>query len=156
MLDSDAWIKLYKSGLLGKVCEAFDCMMTVPVFEEVVLAGMRASYEDASAINALVVQKRARMLPRWGIKHHLPVIGNGEASVLDACVRLGCAAVSDDARFISLLEKRGVAFHTPASLIVGMCLGKIAGRKEAAEALGLLRPWIRESVFQASLKALEG
>jgi len=55
-----------------------------------------------------------------------------------------------------LLEERSVAFHTPASLIVGMCLGKIVERKEAAEALGLLRPWIRESVFQASLKALEG
>lgn len=154
VLDSDAWIKLCKSGLLNKVCESFECIMPAEVYEEAITAGLRDLRKDAVELETIVMEKRVRLAEKKQGQRE-KTLGKGEASVLDFCLKTNTVAVSDDLRFLVLLTKKQVSFHTPASLIVRMYREKIIDRKTALGALDKLKLMTRRSVFEMALKELE-
>lgn len=155
VLDADAWIKLYRSGLLEKACENFKCMMTAEVFDEVVTAGLKLQKEDALLIQKLIAERQITMLDAGGRLRAAEGMGRGESSVLESCLKRPAVAVSDDAHFLTLLEREGIAFQTPATLILAMHELKMVDRATAKAALEKLRPWIRKTVFDQATTALK-
>lgn len=156
VFDADALIKLAKCGLLEQACAHFECVITQEVFEETVVAGLKEMREDALVLQALVARKNLKLTRVPKETRPTTGIGRGEASVLNACLKTHAIAVSDDRKFLGVLESVGAAFHTPASLVVSMYKREFIDRKKALDSLENLRPWIRREVFEKALQELRG
>lgn len=156
VLDSDACIKLFKSDVLEEVCGAFYCAMTREVYEETVVAGMRNFRHEAEALKKMVEENKISLIEVKESGLLAERVGHGETSVLRACKQHGCLAVSDDQRFLSVLENHCIEFHTPASLIVAMQQNKILEKGTALAALEKLRPLTNKEVIERALKEIGG
>lgn len=155
-LDSDAYIKLYKIGALEEICNSFECLMTGEVYGETVIAGLKHFREEAEAFKRMIDAKKITLVDAKRGEPEEQGIGLGEASVLNACLKLGCVAVSDDRRFLSILANRRVSFHTPASLIVAMHESKLINKNKAVAALEKLRLLSNNEVVEKALKEVGG
>jgi len=75
VIDSDALIKLTKTGLLEQVCRHYNCAITSEVKEESVDEGKKRFYKDALKIEELIGKKLLKVIElkkAKSIKGNLP------------------------------------------------------------------------------------
>jgi len=157
ILDSDALIKLVHSGVLTKVCEAFNCITTNEVERETVDEGKKRFYPDAEVIEKLIENKLSKIKnPKKDIEI-VDRFGKGELSVLGLSKEIkNHIIISDDRTFIKELEKENLDFLIPIDLIVLLKrLGKI-NQKEAKDYLENIKVFIREEDYKKIEKELRG
>ena len=146
VLDADGIIKLAKAGVLVMLTTIARCMLSVPVYEEV-LKGKEKLYEDAFIIEELVKTGKIKLIPIRIIEQRLD-FGRGETSALAGFKKYGAdAIISDDRKFLTLLDEQGVPFLRPSDVIVLLLKRKRLLREDANSALVKLKPFIREEDY---------
>lgn len=155
VMDADGLIKLAKSSLIQQIANHITCLISDDVYREVVIKGEERLYEDAFAIGELVRKgKITKIKTRKSESHGL---SSGEMSALELYKeRKADGIISDDRKFLSLLESEGIPFLIPTHLIV-MMVGLAKIRKEdAMRALEKIKPFIREDAYQEALQHIGG
>jgi hypothetical protein len=129
------------------VVEAFNCIVPLAVYNEVVTAGKVHRYPDAEAIEAALGGKAEIVRAEEGLEPGLG-LGVGEMAILSLLPQARDAViVSDDRRFLTVLGAEGISFLTPADLLVVMARRGMLTEIEAREALERLRPAIRTRAY---------
>jgi hypothetical protein len=159
-MDTDALIKLTKSSAKGLVGASFAIFLPSEVHRESVEQGKAGGFPDALRVEeniekgVLIVRKPQRSRRTEAIVRDLKLSG-GEADVL-RLHRSGDIdlVVSDDRRFLQILEALGIRYTTPGPLIAALFrMGKLA-RKEALEYLEKLAGFISEDEYFESRGAI--
>lgn len=159
-IDTDALIKLTKSSSKGAVGTAFTVLVPSEVQRECVQQGKAGGFPDALRVEeniergVLRVRKPKRSARTDAIVKDLRLSG-GEADVLRLHRSGGIdLVVSDDRRFLQILEALGIRYTTPGPLIAALSkMGKMA-RKEALEHLEKLRAFISEEEYFEAKRAI--
>jgi len=160
-IDTDALIKLTKSSSKGTVGKAFTVLVPGDVQRECVQQGKAGGFPDALRVEEnigrrlLTVRKPTRSAETEAIVRDLKLTG-GEADVLRLYRSGGIdLIVSDDRRFLQILEALGIPYSTPGLLLAALSkMGKIS-RKEALEHLGKLEALISEEEYSEAKRAVE-
>jgi hypothetical protein len=152
VLDSDGMIKLYRAGVLRQLIEAFQCVIPMAVFNEVVTEGKARGYEGAEAIEAILASG-GEIMHTDMMADSTSGLGAGERSILELRSQISDAVVvSDDRRFLTVLTIDGTPFVTPADVLVVMARGGVLSQSEAIQALERLSPLITaKAVLDARL-----
>lgn len=154
VFDADGLIKLAKSGILGKLAQPI--IISRQVFEEVVVEGKRRLFEDAFLVEDLIERKIIQVKAIPGPAHRTG-FGKGELSSLALYRREQAAAiVTDDRKFITLLEEENIPFLIPTEIIVALAERKRISTEEAKKALGRIMPFVREGNYNDAWSALGG
>jgi hypothetical protein len=155
IIDADAAIKLYRSGILAEVVKAFSCEMPEAVYNEVVTQGKRRLYQDAEEIEAIIAGKISIIATSGTLKPEMG-LGAGESGILDVLrEKPDLIVVSDDRRFLTVLSKMKASFITPADTLVLLARRNSITRSEAGKALEQLRPLIRSAAYYEARDYLE-
>jgi hypothetical protein len=153
-LDSDGLIKLAKSGLLEMVCKQVSCVISEQVWKEAVVRGKERFYEDAFVIEALIADGAIAVKAVVG-KEVERTLGEGEVATWRLWSDGGIDfIVSDDRRFLSWLEEKGVPFVTPTELIAALAKARKLSKTEAWEGLEKIKGIISEAAFEAAKRKL--
>lgn len=146
VLDADGIIKLAKADVLGLLAAISKCMLPVPVYEEV-LKGKEKLYEDAFVIEELVKTGKIKLIPVKIIEQRLD-LGKGEMSALAGIKKYNAdAVISDDRKFLALLDEQGIPYLRPSDVIILLLKKKQLLREGADLALIKLKPFIREEDY---------
>src|SRR3989338_29890 len=147
IIDSDALIKLTKSGLLEIICNHYNCIITAEVKNESVEEGRKRLYKDALQIEQVINKKLIKVKEpksRGKIKN----LGKGEASAFEMYFEeKNCLIVTDDSAFIKHLEENDVKFCVPADLILLMKIENKISKKTALAYLDKMKDLIKEGVY---------
>lgn len=155
IIDADAAIKLYRSGILAVVVGAFHCEIPEAVYNEVVTQGKRRLYQDAEAIESIIAGKVTIVATSGTIKSEMG-LGAGESGILEVLQeKPELIVVSDDRRFLTVLLKMKAGFITPADALVLLAGRNIITGSEAGKALERLRPLIRSAAYYETRDYLE-
>ena len=156
VLDADGLIKLAKSGLLNKLTQLAKCFISKQVYIKAVERGKEKMYEDAYAIDALIHSGKIEVI---SIKANIieSSLSSGEISSLELYKKLKAdAIISDDRRFLNLLNQEKCEYIIPADIIVVLAKNKKVAKEEAIKSLNKIRTLIREDVYLSALKRLGG
>src|SRR3990170_8170997 len=147
-MDTDALIKLTKSSARRAVGTAFTVLVPGEVHRECVQQGKAGGFPDALRVEeniergVLTVRKPKRSGRTEAIVRDLRLSG-GEADVLRLHRSGGIdLVVSDDRRFLQILDALGIAYATPGPLIAALCRMGKTPREEALEYLEKLAAFI--------------
>ena len=154
VFDADAAIKLAKAGVLEKITMFAKCIMPKQVNEEV-LKGKEKMYEDAFIVEELVHKNKINVTTT----NHEQIngLGAGECSALALFgVFKADAIISDDRKFLSLLEMREIPFITPIDAVTLLALKHCITKQEAINALTRLRKLVRKENYQEAIKTIGG
>ena len=160
-MDTDALIKLAKSSAKEPVGAAFAVFVPSEVHRECVEQGKAGGFPDALRVEeniergVLTVRKPQRSVRTEAIVRDLKLSG-GEADIL-RLHRSGDVdlVVSDDRRFLQILEALGIRYTTPGPLIGALFrMGRLP-RKEALEDLERLAAFISEDEYFEAKRAIE-
>jgi len=161
VIDTDALIKLTKSGAKELVGTNFGVLLPPQVRVECVDQGKLGGFPDAIRIEdnirrgLMKVRKPQRTARTEAIVRELRLIG-GEADVLRLFRSGGVdVVVSDDRRFLQMLEALAIPFATPSSLIVALAGRGLLRRAEALARLDALAEFISEEEYLEARRALE-
>ncbi len=160
-MDTDALIKLTKSSAKGAVGAAFAILVPSEVQRECVQQGKVGGFPDALRVEeniergVLTVKKPQRSVRTEAVVRDLRLSG-GEADVLRLQRSGGIdLVVSDDRRFLQILEALGIRYTTPGPLIAALStMGKVP-RKEALDHLEKLAAFISEDEYSEAKRAIE-
>ena len=160
-IDTDALIKLTKSSSKGAVGTAFTVLVPSEVQRECVQQGKAGGFADALRVEdnigkgVLTVRKPKRSSRTEAIVKDLRLSG-GEADVLRLHQSGGIdLVVSDDRRFVQILEALGIRYTTPGPLIAALVtMGKMP-RKEALVHLEKLRAFISEEEYTEAKRTID-
>ncbi|MBI2076295.1 MAG: hypothetical protein HYT72_03560 [Candidatus Aenigmarchaeota archaeon] len=146
VLDTDGLIKLTKSGVMEELAKYRKCLITQDVFNEAVKQGKERLYEDAYAIEDLIDRK---LLSVEKINfEEINNLGKGEASSLAIYKKKRCnAIITDDRKFLSVLEEQRIPFIMPVDVILGLLKRRKITTKMAFEALEKMKLFIREELY---------
>jgi len=148
IIDSDALIKLVKSGILEKICICYNCSITTEIKNECVDEGKRRLYKDALKIEEFINKKllRIKNSKKSGkIKWNL---GKGETSALNLSFQdKKSTIVTDDSAFIKYLEENNIKFFVPADLMLLMVVSNKIDKKTALRHLEKMKDLIREEIY---------
>ena len=153
IFDSDALIKLIKTRLPKMVFKGFKTFITNEVYEECVIGGKKAFFEDAFVIESLVkeglikkIQTRKSPEIENLLRHER--FGKGEESVLHLYGNINAGVIcSDDKKFLSFLDKNDFNFVIPADLIVRLKEANLLSKEESSRILDGLKPFIKEHIY---------
>ncbi|MFQ6137391.1 MAG: hypothetical protein ACE5PM_09470 [Candidatus Hydrothermarchaeales archaeon] len=160
IFDSDALIKITKSGAAKKILQKIDGMITKEVLHETIKG--EEEFEDAVLIKKFVDEKilkvvKAKKNKKAGeILEGVYGLGEGEVSVLHAFFseRLNFI-VSDDLAFLRIVDMNGLPFLVPGNLIArGVELGWLTP-KEGERALSNIEYLINKEEYRASMNAIK-
>ena len=160
-MDTDALIKLTKSSAKRAVGAAFTVLVPGEVQRECVQQGKAGGFPDALRVEenieggVLTVRKPKRLMRAEAIVRDLRLSG-GEADVLRLYQSGGVdVVVSDDRRFLQILEALGIRYTTPGMLIAALSrMGKMS-LYEALEHLEKLAEFISEEEYSEARRAIE-
>jgi predicted nucleic acid-binding protein len=160
-MDTDALIKLTKSSAKQAVGTAFTVLVPGEVQRECVQQGKAGGFPDALRVEeniergVLTVRKPKRSKRTEAIVRDLRLSG-GEADVLRLHRSGGIdLVVSDDRRFLQILEALGIRYTTPGPLIAALSrMGRVP-REEALEHLEKLAGFISEEEWSEARHAIE-
>mgnify|MGYP001572128845 CR=1 FL=1 len=153
IFDSDALIKLIKAKLPKKVFKSLKVLATNEVYDECVVEGKKAFFEDAFIIETLVkegfIEKvQVRKNPKIQNLLRNEHFGKGEESVLHLYQTIKAGVIcSDDERFLNFLDKNNFNFTIPADFIVRLKETNLLSKEEASKILGELKPFIKEHIY---------
>ena len=144
VIDSDALIKLTKSGAKELITEFFEVVIPERVYEETVKDGK--GYPDAKEIKKNIKAKRI------GVKEASQE-NKGEMAALDLYMRGNCdLLVSDDGRFLKHLEAEGIPYLTPTSLIVHLLYKNKLSKKYAKNYIDNLKMFISKEEYLTAIE----
>ena len=167
LLDADALIKLNRAGVLEHVARTFECIVAEAVYHEVVTRGRAFHHPDAEELDRIIRESIAVQPSVSGASDILdsrgmPGVDAGERGVLDVYHSLSAGSagedliiVSDDHRFLALLDHLEIPALVPMDFIVLMVRQGFLSRKEGRNAVEQMRPLIREAAFQRAWQDLE-
>ncbi|MEK6835364.1 MAG: hypothetical protein AABX61_03820 [Nanoarchaeota archaeon] len=156
VLDSDALIKLTKSGLIKNIAKTSKLNISEEVFKEVVVEGKVRLYEDAFKIEEMVKRGILKKLKVKKIKDNLE-LGSGETSTLNLYKEKKFdLIVSDDRKFLNVLEQMGVEFTTPVGLIVALVKSKGLDKEKAINGIKNIKNLIREDAYNSAINEIGG
>lgn len=154
VFDSDGLIKLTKSKVIEHISQKI--MITPQVFNECVLRGKRGLHHDAFEIERLVKENKIHVEAIADLED-FPSFGSGELSALTLYKKIKAKAiVSDDKKFIGLLEQIGVLFIPPSEVVVALVEKKKISRKEGLDALERIKPYVNQQSYTNSKKGIGG
>ena len=156
VLDADGLIKLAKSGLLNKLPQLAKCHISKQVYTEAVERGKEKMYEDAYAIDALIHSGEIDVI---SMKTNIidSSLSSGEILSLELYKKLKAdAIISDDRRFLNLLNQEKCEYIIPADIIVILAKSRKVTKEEAINGLNKIRTLVREDVYLSALKRLGG
>jgi hypothetical protein len=156
--DADGLIKVTKAGLLQRLVAYAEVIVGPEVWREVVEAGLRWGHDDA----AVVAEVAGRLTRVETQEVHVNLadelssrLGAGEREAWALCAgRPERVILTDDRAFLWLLAQQSLPALTPAAVVVLLVETGALPVAEAREALGRLRPHIREEQYVACLSAL--
>lgn len=162
MLDSDGLIKLTKAGVLESVAKTWTCMIPQAVYEETVERGKRAAYPDAATIEEIlracrVPCKRPSAHPHAKrILQTAPSLGQGEREALHLFFEENAnAIISDDARFLTVLEQAKIAYVPPALVVVQLVRWGEMSKTVASAHLEKMKAFIAPEVYRRAREDLQ-
>src|SRR3989338_3511907 len=155
VFDADGLIKLARAGILERVASLIHCITSQQVYNET-MRGKEKMYEDAFIIDALV-EKGSIEVKRIKPTEGLLGLGLGERSALALFNKIqGDAIISDDRKFLAVLETVDIPFIIPTDLIAILAVHKKLQKTEAIKALEVLRPFVREENYTAASELIGG
>ena len=144
VMDSDALIKLTKSGAKELITENFDVTIPERVYEETVTEA--AAYPDAQEIDRNVEARRIEVKKTSHTER-------GEMAVLDLFLRGGYdLLVSDDNRFLKHLAADGIPYLTPPFLIIYLLHKKILLKLYTEKYIDNLKMYISEDEYLIAIE----
>ena len=144
VMDSDALIKLTKSGAKELITQNFDVTIPERVYEETVIEA--AAYPDAQEIDRNVEAGRIEVKKTSHTER-------GEMAVLDLFKRGGYdLLVSDDNRFLKHLAADGLPYLTPSFLIIYLLHKKILSNLYAEKYIDNLKMYISEEEYLIAIE----
>ena len=148
IFDSDALIKLTKSGLLEDICNCYKCIITTEVKNESVYEGKKRLYKDALKIEDAINKKLMNIADLKRLRKIKENLGKGEISTLNLYFEeKNSVIVTDDSAFIKYLEENNIKFFVPADLILLMKVSNKIDRKTALIYLEKMKDFIKEEVY---------
>ncbi len=157
VLDADALIKLTKTDLIKKISEKINLLITEEVFNEAVIEGKNKLYKDAFIIEDLIKDKLIKKASIKLVKKELPDLGIEELSTLNAYEQNKAnVIVSDDRRFLNILDEKSVKFTTPVSLMVAMHNKKLINKKDAIAGMNKIKNLVGKYVYESAIKEIGG
>lgn len=148
VLDADAAIKLSKAQVLDALASFAKCVVTKQIYQEI-LKGKDKMYEDAFDIETLV--NKGKITVQDIKAGQIEGLGIGECSALAIFQKLkGDAIVSDDRKFLSVLEAQRVPFVIPTDVIPMLFTKKRISKNEAMNALDRIRKLVREENYNVA------
>ncbi len=153
IFDSDALIKLIKAKIPQKIFGNFKGFITCEVYEESVVRGKMAFFEDAFTIESLVKENlikkiKAKKTPETQKILSYENLGMGEKSTLHLYHDIKADAIcSDDGKFLRFLDRNDVNFIMPADLILRLKETKLLSKEDAIKVMDGLRPYIKEHIY---------
>ncbi|MFA4887125.1 MAG: hypothetical protein WC595_02850 [Candidatus Nanoarchaeia archaeon] len=155
VLDSDGVIKLTKAELIRVLAKKYDCVITQQVYEEL-MEGKKKMYEDAFVVEELVEEKEVKV-KSVKLNSEMDELGKGEHSILEMWKNENAdAVISDDRKFLSILEKGEIPFLRPVEVIVMLTLKKEITKEEGMESLEAIRKFVREESYKEAKKMIGG
>ena len=156
MLDSDALIKLTKSELIEDIAKKSNLSISEEVFKEVVIEGKKRLYEDAFKIENMVKNNLIKKLKVKRAKNDLEV-GAGETSTLALYKEKKFdIIVSDDRKFLNVLDKEEIKFVTPLGLIVALVKKGGLDKKKAINGIKNIKNLVREDIYDSAINEIGG
>ncbi|KXA94731.1 hypothetical protein AKJ65_03615 [candidate division MSBL1 archaeon SCGC-AAA259E19] len=160
-VDSDTLIKITKAGAKEPVASVANLVVPPEVERETVEEGKEGEFPDALEIerniekNALDSSETPREEETENVIEKLG-LGGGEADVFRLYRAGKCeSVVSDDQKFLDLMERLGVPYISSAALIVyAWRVGELS-RGECREYLEKMKHMISEEEYQLTLHELE-
>jgi rRNA-processing protein FCF1 len=144
VIDSDALIKLTKSGAKELITEYFDVVIPERVYEETVAEA--EGYPDAKEIKRNIEAKRI-------VVREAQQEEKGEMAVLDLYKRGDYdLLVSDDRRFLKHLAANGIPYLTPPFLIVNLLHKRKISKKCAENYIDNLKMYISEEEYLTAIE----
>ncbi len=155
VFDSDALIKLVKSGLDDEILGKVVACIPEQVFEETVVEGKKGHHADAAVIESFINEGLIR---KYKTKSRSSGnLGKGELATRDLYGKIRAnAIITDDGAFIRELIEGNVRFLTTGAFIVFSFEKGFISRKLAEDYLSKLRGQIGEKQFGYFKKQLEG
>lgn len=148
LIDSDALIKLTKSGLLEGICRHYNCTITTEVKNESVDEGKKRLYKDALKIEEIINKKLLKITNLKKSRKTKENLGKGEISTLNLYFEeKNSVIVTDDSAFIKYLEENNIKFFVPADLILLMKVSNKIDKETALKCLKKIKHFIREDVY---------
>lgn len=160
-MDTDALIKLTKASAKEAVCDGFTVVIAPAVRRESVDQGKAGGFPDAVRIEEnlekrlLTVTRSRRSVRSERILRELSLSG-GEADTL-RLYRAGGAdlVVSDDGRFLNILEGLGVPFATPGALLAALVKARKLSAREGMAFLDALVGMVSEAEYLETRRVME-
>lgn len=135
VMDADCLIKLTKTGLKERVCEAWQ--VTIPAMVRHETVEQAPALPDAIRIRENITAGRVSVVGGGSRTKR------GEEAVLQLYRAGGFDAVAtDDARFIRVLRGLSIPYAVPAVVVVRLRQNGVLSKDEAGQALAALRPYI--------------
>lgn len=154
ILDADAIIKLNRAGILADVVQAYECLITQSIYEEVVLVGRAKGYVDAEPIDGILIHAR-----------HIDVEGNiertglgrGERSILVALRAWPeSAVVTDDHRFMSALSRLAVLTLPSIAVVVLLVREGLMAIADGLRIVDAMEPYVSDAAHEQARSELLG
>jgi hypothetical protein len=144
VMDSDALIKLTKSGAKELIVNCFDVSIPERVYEETVIEAK--GYPDAEEIDRNI--KTEKIEVKEAIK-----AAKGEMAVLDLYRRGEYSfLVSDDSRFLKYLAAIGIPYLTPPFLIIYLLHKQAVSKPSAEKYIDNLKMYISEDEYLIAIE----
>ena len=144
VIDSDALIKVTKSGAKELITECFDVVIPERVYEETVTEA--EGYRDAKEIERNIEAKRI-------VVKEAQQEEKGEMAVLDLYRRGDYdLLVSDDRRFLKHLAANGIPYLTPPFLIIYLLHTRKISKKYAEKYIDNLKMYISEEEYLTAIE----
>lgn len=160
-MDTDAMVKLTKAGAKEQAAKAFTIILTPRVRQECVGQGKAAGHPDAVRIEenlrrGFLSAGRSRRSAKTEALLRTLRLSGGEADVLRLYQGGGAdLVVSDDRRFLRIVEGLGVPFTTPSALLVALVRVGSATRAEGLALLESLAPFMSDEEYLEARRAME-
>ncbi|MBI3033987.1 hypothetical protein HYY72_02410 [Candidatus Woesearchaeota archaeon] len=154
VLDADAAIKLAKAGVLETLTSFSKCSITKQVYQEI-LKGKDKMYEDAFEIERLV--GKGKIFVSEVKAQEVEGLGIGECSSLEIFQKIKVdAIISDDRKFLSVLEAKKIPFIIPTDIIAMLSLKKCISKNDALGALDRMRLSVSEDSYNSAKRIIGG
>jgi predicted nucleic acid-binding protein len=160
VMDTDALIKIVKSSLKELIVSNISIHIPNAVKEESVDEGKAKGYPDALLLERnlqlgkIDVVKTKRKRKDESIVKGLQLMGGeGESLKLFQQGEYD-SIVSDDQKFLDLIDSLGIPFLTPAAVLLHLYREGVISKAEARKSMSKLRPMISNEEYFTTMDAL--
>lgn len=161
VMDSDALIKVAKASVKSLIVSNFDVCIPLAVRREVVDEGIVGRHPDAPIVGENIRRGKLTTVETGRIGETEKLIGGlnlqgGEADTVRLFKQGNYyAVVSDDSKFIDILDGLGIPYLTVGALLVLLWKTRAIAKSEAHQYLDRIKEFISSDEYLASAEALE-